>query len=325
MQTRRSLVKIDCQGTPAPSIYYAAADLLEQRLHSLLPTADEEPQNLHRAMRHSVFGGGKRLRPRLLVAVAAACGADAADKVLVLNAACAIEFIHCASLIHDDLPVFDNAPQRRGRPTVHVQYGEPLAILAGDALLSRAYEVLAEVPSRLAHRALQIIRLMGTATGSREGIIGGQSLEQPPQRDDADTLKQDSSIMSFPPDVVERYHIMKSAALFRLAASAGAVVSGSANREAWGKVGCYLGQAFQLADDLCDVSTHVAAAGKPLGRDATLGRPNAALASGPREVSRKMWTLFRNAYELAVSLAAEPQPLVALLDQVGSHFKGVAE
>ena len=91
----------------------------------------------------------------------------------MLNAACAVEFLHAASLIHDDLPVFDDSAERRGQPTVHVLFGEPLAILAGDALLSRAYEVVAESPSRLAHRILGIIRLLGAAAGSREGIIGG--------------------------------------------------------------------------------------------------------------------------------------------------------
>jgi geranylgeranyl diphosphate synthase type II len=276
---------------------------------------------LHRAVRYAVFSGGKRLRPRLLIAVAAACKAGPLETELVLNSACAVEFLHSASLIHDDLPAFDDSPERRGRPTVHVLFGEPMAILAGDALLSRAYEVVAESPPRLAHRTLGIIRLLGAAAGTREGIIGGQSMEQPvpadasPSGSDAQAAKP-----AFTPDMVDRYHAMKSAALFRLATMAGAIAAGSEARDAWAQVGHYVGMAFQLADDLCDVSGHAAAAGKPVGRDAALGRPNAALVHGQNETRRRMEALLREANALASSLVAEPRPLIELLGQASSHF-----
>lgn len=323
MRTRTRTVseQVVSSASATLSSYCATNDLLEQRLDALLPPAEKDPQPLHRAIRYAVFSGGKRLRPRLLIAVAAACEAGPVEIELVLNAACAVEFLHSASLIHDDLPVFDDAPERRGRPTVHVLFGEPLAILAGDALLSRAYEVIAESPSRLAHRALGIIRLLGAAAGSREGIIGGQSMEQFVQTEAATSPSGDkSSKPVFTPDMVDRYHAMKSAALFRLAAMAGALASGSENRLGWAKVGHYLGMAFQLADDLCDVSGQAATAGKPVGRDAALGRPNAALVHGQNETRSRMEVLFQKANTLAASLVAEPRPLIDLLDQAGTYF-----
>lgn len=303
---------------------YLTNDLIEQRLNALLPPAEQVPQLLHRAMRHAVFSGGKRLRPRLLIAVVASCGVEtrgSAEIDLALNAACAVEFLHAASLIHDDLPAFDDAPERRGKPTVHVLFGEPLAILAGDALLSCAYEVIAKSPASLAHRSVAIIRLMGAAAGSREGIIGGQSMEQDLQSHPEGVASDgEATPPAFTPDMLERYHFMKSAALFRLAAVAGALVAGHENLRDWAKVGDYLGLALQLADDLGDVAGQSATLGKPVGRDAQLHRPNAALVHGQTETRHRMWTLLQKTRTLAASLVADPKPLVALLNQSSSYF-----
>lgn len=315
----------------------AQPEPLEDFLSSLLPSAELAPQALHRAMRHAVFPGGKRIRPRLLLTVSAACAADEAETELAMHAACAIELIHSASLVHDDLPCFDDARQRRGLPTVHLVYGEPLAVLAGDALLTRAFELMAESPPRLARRALRIVRLLGQATGSREGIIGGQSLEQssaytgrelprskfasaatPVEGAAAGSLRTEPA--EFPPDILDRYHAMKTAALFRLAAEAGAVAAGATDAPAWGEVGQCLGLAFQLADDLCDACGSEAAAGKPVRRDQDLGRPNAVVVAGEQSTRTRLQGLLTQALARTVELAADPKPLVSLIEELSGHF-----
>ncbi|HMU38549.1 MAG TPA: polyprenyl synthetase family protein [Pseudomonadota bacterium] len=279
-------------------------DPVEEALLALLPQKEDPPETLHRAMHHAVFSGGKRIRPRLLLTVASACAADDAELDLAMRAGCAIEFIHSASLVHDDLPCFDDADVRRGKPTVHKLFGEPMAVLAGDALLTRAFEVLADAPSRLARRALRIVGLLGQATGSKEGIIGGQSLEQ---------HGLDGSIL-------DRYHAMKTAALFRLAASAGAVAAGATDAEGWGEVGHCLGLAYQLADDLCDAVSSPDIAGKPVRRDETLGRPNAALLSGEGQTKQRLVAFVLRAQARTRELAADPKPLLDLIEELSNHF-----
>ena len=282
-------------------------DPLEEALSALLPAPETEPQALHRAMRHAVFPGGKRIRPRLLLTVAAACAADESETELALHAACAVELIHSASLVHDDLPCFDDAAQRRGTPTVHRAFGEPLAVLAGDALLTRAFEIMAESPPRLARRALRIVRLLGAATGSREGIIGGQSLEQ-------DHLAAEFG------GILDRYHAMKTAALFRLAAEAGATAAGAADAPAWAEVGQCLGLAYQLADDLCDTCGSADSLGKPVHRDEALGRPNAVAVAGERATRTRLESLLERVLLRTRALAAEPKPITALVEDLGGHF-----
>ncbi len=280
------------------------SDPVEEALLALLPPKDETPETLHRAMHHAVFSGGKRIRPRLLLTVASACAADDAEMDLAMRAGCAIELIHSASLVHDDLPCFDDADFRRGKPTVHKLFGEPMAVLVGDALLTRAFEILADTPARLARRALRIVGLVGQATGSQYGIIGGQSLEQ---------KGLDGSI-------IDRYHAMKTAALFRLAASAGAVAAGATDSDAWGEVGQCLGLAYQLADDLCDAVCCAEIAGKPVRRDESLGRPNAALLTGESVTKQRLVALILRAQTRTRELAAEPKPLLDLIDDLSGYF-----
>lgn len=293
----------------------AQLDPLEEFLSSILPDADTAPTALHRAMRHAVFPGGKRIRPRLLLTVAAACAAGEAELELAMHAACALELIHSGSLVHDDLPCFDDARQRRGRPTVHMIYGEPLAVLAGDALLTRAFELMAETSPRLARRALRIVRLLGQATGSREGIIGGQSLEQSEH-----AAGPPAGTLGFAPDILDRYHAMKTAALFRLAAEAGATAAGATDASAWAEVGQCLGLAYQLADDLCDTCGSQEAAGKPVRRDIDLGRPNAVVATGEQPTRTRLQALLDQALSRTAALAAEPKPMVSLIEELSGHF-----
>lgn len=295
-----------------------AKDPLEEHLVALLPPIVSPPEGLHRAMWHAVFPGGKRIRPRLLLTVAAACAADGAELELAMAAACAVELVHSASLVHDDLPCFDDASTRRGRPTVHKLYGDALAVLAGDALLTLAFESLADSPPRLARRALRIVRLLGQATGSREGIIGGQSLEQDAHA--AAPLDAVSEKDGMLPDVLDRYHAMKTAALFRLAAEAGATAAGATDCSAWGEVGQCLGLAFQLADDLCDAVGAPTAAGKPVRRDAALGRPNAAVLVGEDYTRTRLAELLALALARTDELAADPKPLRQLIAELSTHF-----
>jgi geranylgeranyl diphosphate synthase type II len=295
-----------------------AKDPLEERLQLVLPPEGAPPQLLHRAMRHAVFPSGKRIRPRLLLTVAAACAADEAEMELAMTAACAVELVHSASLVHDDLPCFDDAALRRGRETVHKAHGEALAVLAGDALLALAFEVLADTPPRLARRALRIVRLLGMATGSREGIIGGQSLEQNLAPVAAPSGLSGKSAVAA--ELLDRYHAMKTAALFRLATEAGATAAGATDASAWAEVGEILGLAFQLADDLCDVVGKPSIAGKPVRKDAALGRPNAAVLVGEEYTRSRLAALIEQALRRTQELAAEPKPLVALIEELYAYF-----
>ena len=217
------------------------------------------PPLLAAAMRHAVFPGGARIRPRLCLAVAAACGDNDPDATNA--AAAALEFLHCASLVHDDLPCFDDAEIRRGCPSVPAAFGAPLAVLAGDALIVLAFQTLAwgavKNPARLAPLLLTI----GHAVGSPNGIVAGQAWESEPAID------------------LACYQRAKTGSLFAAACVAGAAAAG-AEPEPWRALGEKLGQAYQIADDLLDAVATPEEADKPVGRDNTLGRPNAVARYG---------------------------------------------
>jgi geranylgeranyl diphosphate synthase type II len=233
----------------------AAGSRIEAALEAAIERGESggAPQGLASALRHAVFPGGARVRPQLTLAVALACGDDAPE--LADAAAAAIEFLHCASLAHDDLPCFDDAATRRGRPSVHAAFGEPLAVLAGDALIVMAFDCLARAgvlnPDRLAPLLLAITR----AVGMPSGIVAGQAYESEPN----------------PP--VDIYHRAKTGALFVAAVTCGAIAAG-ADPGPWRALGDHLGGAYQVADDLLDALTTDAASDKPTGRDAVLKRPN---------------------------------------------------
>lgn len=289
-------------------------EALRDHLDDLLPPAEQAPTSLHRAMRAAVLDGGKRVRPRLLFAVfGAACGGDAtpAQRDFALRAASAIELVHSASLVHDDLPCFDDADTRRGRPTVHRAFGEANATLAGDALIVLAFQLLSEPAAPLPGRRLEFVHQLALATGSSEGIIGGQGLEEVLS---ANAVAQ--TIGTLAPGAVERYHALKTAALFRLAAQAGAAAACSANIDAWADLGARLGLAFQLADDLIDVEG--GDAGKPVGQDAAHGRPNRVLCEGRLVARRQFATLLDGAITSVMELASDPQPLLSFLGRLSA-------
>jgi geranylgeranyl diphosphate synthase type II len=232
------------------------------------------PPRLAAALRHAVFPGGARVRPHLCLAVGAACGADL--PALVEAAAVAVELLHCASLAHDDLPCFDDAATRRGRPSVHAAHGEPLAVLAGDALIVMAFDVLAEAGAAVPHRLPALLRTITRGVGAPTGIVAGQAWESEP----------------FTP--VEPYHQAKTGALFVAAVTAGALAAG-ADPTPWRAVGENLGAAYQVADDLADAVCEDGACGKPAGRDAALHRPNMVHRLGLQGAYARLDTLVAQA------------------------------
>ncbi|CAO4178181.1 polyprenyl synthetase family protein [Methylorubrum aminovorans] len=235
------------------------------------------PPLLAEAIRYAVFPGGHRIRPRLCLAVAQACGDD--DPAASDAAAAAIELLHCASLVHDDLPCFDDAPMRRQKPSVHAAFGVPLAVLTGDALIVAAFETLARGAARSPARLASLVGLVARAVGSPSGIVAGQAWESEPHV-----------------DLVE-YQQAKTGALFAAATVAGAAAAGAAPLP-WRLLGECLGEAYQVADDLRDVACRQEEIGKPAGRDATLGRPNAAALLGMSGALERLRRLTREAIEV---------------------------
>jgi geranylgeranyl diphosphate synthase, type II len=253
-----------------------------QRIESTLERAVKRaqargaPPRLAAALGHAVFPGGARIRPQLCLAVAAACGDDAPE--LADASACALELLHCASLVHDDLPCFDNALIRRGRPSVQAAYGERVAVLCGDALIVLAYESLALAASKHAARV-----------GMPQGITAGQAWEC----EDACAL----------PD----YQRAKTGSLFSAAVEMGALAAGS-DPLAWEAFGAKLGEAYQVADDIRDVTADADELGKPVGQDQHLGRPSVVAERGLPQALAYFEALIEDA-----SAALPPGPAVPVM------------
>ena len=217
------------------------------------------PPRLQAAMQHAVFSGGARIRPQLCMAVATACGDDAPE--LTNAAAVALELMHCASLVHDDMPAFDNADVRRGRPTVHKAFSEPLALLAGDGLIVMAYQVLLQSGRQHPERLITLMENLSRGVGLPSGIVAGQAWGGETAAD------------------LAQYQRSKTGALFVSATCAGAIASGRAC-EPWAPLGAFLGEAYQVADDIRDVLGDIASLGKPAGQDTLNDRPSSAQAMG---------------------------------------------
>lgn len=227
---------------------------IDQALEKLLPPPTQRPDSIHQAMRHSVFAGGKRLRPILCMEAARMIAGSLPDGVQELG--CALEMLHTYSLIHDDLPALDNDDLRRGKPTCHVVYGEAIAILAGDALQTLAYEVLARLKAP-AEARVRIIEEIARGTGTVDGMIGGQvkDLEAEHQKPDAETL--------------EYIHRSKTGALITASLVSGAIYAGAAMPEVQRlrDFGRAIGLAFQIVDDVLDVTQSSEQLGKTAGKD----------------------------------------------------------
>lgn len=234
---------------------------VEIALDRFLPSLDSYPPRLMDAMRYSVFAGGKRLRPILMLAATEAVGGETEA---ILPAACAIECVHTYSMIHDDLPAMDDDDLRRGKPTNHIVYGEAMAILAGDALLTHAFELLSRAPLVDRFSApvlLQVHQCLASASGGF-GMIGGQVIDILSEGQEVDLA------------TVEYIHRHKTAALIEAAVVMGGLLGGGTDEEvqALRTYGHQIGWAFQIADDILDVEGDAAILGKAVGRDAELGK-----------------------------------------------------
>jgi geranylgeranyl diphosphate synthase type II len=236
-----------------PNFFDANHRYIEAALERLLPSAGTPPATIHQAMRYSVFAGGKRIRPMLCLEASRIFSAETNAAV---EAGCAIEFIHTYSLIHDDLPALDNDDLRRGKPTCHKQFNEATAILAGDALLTQAFETLSRIPAD-ASRCVAVIREVSSAAGTRDGMVGGQVADI-----EAERKPVTAEMLSY-------IHRSKTAALIRGSVIAGAICGGgdAEDVERMRRFGDDIGWAFQVVDDILDVEESSAALGKTAGKD----------------------------------------------------------
>jgi geranylgeranyl diphosphate synthase, type II len=236
-----------------PNFFDEDLQLVDAALQRLLPNTETPPSSIHEAMRYSVFAGGKRIRPILCLEAARIFAPDVTP---ALHPACAIEFIHTYSLIHDDLPALDNDDLRRGKPTCHKKFGDAIAILAGDALLTLAFETIGATPVDPSLR-VKILAEVATSSGTVNGMVGGQV---------ADIEAEGKSVG---PETLEYIHRSKTAALIRAAVTAGAICAGATDQDV-ARVrhfGETIGWAFQVTDDILDVEESSAALGKTAGKD----------------------------------------------------------
>jgi geranylgeranyl diphosphate synthase type II len=226
---------------------------VDAQLDRLMPAESVQPPSIHQAMRYSIFAGGKRIRPILCLEAARIFGADVDH---ALYPGCAIEFIHTYSLIHDDLPALDNDDLRRGKPTCHKKFGEAAAILAGDALLTLAFETIAASPVSAERRAAMVTEI-ATAAGTVHGMVGGQVAD----------LEAEGKPVG--PEMLEYIHRSKTAALIRASVTSGALSAGAAPEDVarLRRFGETIGWAFQVTDDILDVEESSAALGKTAGKD----------------------------------------------------------
>lgn len=242
------------------------------------------PAQLSSALHYAVTPGGARIRPTILMSVAHACGDDM--PLVSESAAAALELIHCASLVHDDLPSFDDADVRRGKPTVHKAYSEPLAVLTGDSLIVLAFEILANAGVKDPARALALVQALAQRTGSPNGICAGQAWESETKVN------------------LSAYHRAKTGALFIAATQMGAIAAGQ-DAEPWEELGARIGEAFQVADDLRDALYDADTLGKPAGQDDLHGRPNAVSEFGVQGAIRRLKDILAGAISSIPSCKGE--------------------
>jgi geranylgeranyl diphosphate synthase, type II len=236
-----------------PSFFEEDRVAVDAELDLLLPGESVPPPSIHQAMRYSVFAGGKRVRPMLCLETARIFNAESPH---ALYPGCAIEFIHTYSLIHDDLPALDNDDLRRGKPTCHKKFGEATAILAGDALLTLAFETIAATPVSPERRVAMVTEI-ATAAGTVNGMVGGQVAD----------LEAEGKKVG--PEILEYIHRSKTAALIRASVTSGALCAGASLEDVarLRRFGETIGWAFQVTDDILDVEESSAALGKTAGKD----------------------------------------------------------
>jgi farnesyl diphosphate synthase/geranylgeranyl diphosphate synthase type II len=290
-------LNLNHEAAPSIDTLIARAD---HALAQALPAEHQPPVELHRAMRYAVLGGGKRLRPLLVYAAGIALDAnlDALDA-----AACAVEFIHAYSLVHDDLPAMDDDALRRGRPTCHIVFGEAMAILAGDALQALAFEILADATDiDDADTRLRMLQVLGRACGA-EGMAGGQAF-------DLAAVGHRLALAE-----LERMHDYKTGALIRASVMLGALASGcreAVTLDALDRFGRAVGLAFQVRDDILDVEGDAAVIGKTQGKDAAADKPTFVSIIGMDASRRRLDELVGEALTAVEPLGERGNTLAAL-------------
>jgi geranylgeranyl pyrophosphate synthase len=277
--------------------------LLDNALDELIPTATAAPHRLHEAIRWSVFAGGKRIRPAILMAAGKTFGAATAD---LLRSAAAVEMIHTYSLIHDDLPAMDDDDLRRGKASCHKQFGEATAILAGDVLQTLAFKAIADDISLSAETRVRLISLLADAAGTPTGMVAGQQL-------DLDAEGGELSIG----DIVQ-IHNRKTGALISAAAVGGAIL-GEATQIELDAIRTYaekVGLLFQVTDDILDVTQETATLGKTAGKDQVAAKatyPGHYGLQGSHEIAK---TLYREACDALLVIDKDTEILELLADQI---------
>jgi geranylgeranyl diphosphate synthase type II len=273
--------------------------LVDEALEQFLPPADELPDSLHKSMRYSVFAGGKRVRPILLLAACEAVGGEIGP---AMPAACAMEMIHTYSLIHDDLPAMDNDDFRRGNPTNHKVFGEAIAILAGDALLTEAFILLSD-PGQCGKtgstRLLPVIHEIARSAGSH-GMVGGQVVDMESEgKPDVDLA------------IVQYIHTHKTGALLKASVKAGALLGGAddAGLAAMTRYGEAVGLAFQIADDILDIEGTTEEIGKDAGSDEARGKATYPAVMGIAEAKRRAGELVGMALDALSGFDEKADPL----------------
>lgn len=276
-------------------------------LAALLAKENEYPQSLHKAMHYSLFAGGKRLRPTLVLASAEAVGGEVAG---ALNIACAFECIHTYSLIHDDLPAIDNDDLRRGRPTCHKVFGEATAILAGDALLTAAFEMAAQSECADKGAVIRAIAELARAAGST-GMIGGQVVD----------IESEGKDVPFP--VLEYIHIHKTGELILASVRCGAIVAGATDEQlpSLTRYGQAAGLAFQIADDILDVEGSSDEMGKATGGDEVRGKATYPSLIGMQESKTRAAELVDIALDAVSGFDEKAEPLRAIARYIVSRRK----
>jgi geranylgeranyl diphosphate synthase, type II len=272
---------------------------VEEALDRSLPPATAWPETIHRAIRYSLFAGGKRIRPLLALAAAEAAGGEEEE---VLPFACAVEMVHTYSLIHDDLPAMDDDDLRRGKPTCHKVFGEAIAILAGDALLTRAFHLIVDLPADLdgdrLRRRLVAAAILGEACGTG-GLIGGQVLDLESERRPVDAA------------TLERMHRAKTGALLGACVRGGAVL-GRATPETTScldRFASAIGLAFQVVDDILDATEGAEQLGKTAGKDRAAGKATYVAVHGLAGARRIAADLLAQAREAVAPLGRRGAPL----------------
>ena len=281
---------------------------VERALARALPATDGVAETLHESMRYSLSAGGKRLRPVLCFASCEAVGADAA---LAEAPAAALELIHTYSLVHDDLPCMDDDDFRRGKPSNHRVYGEALAVLAGDGLLTRAFGVLSEAAEIPAATRVAMVATLAEAAGAG-GMVGGQALDVAAEGD----AEVDLPTLQF-------IHTHKTGALFAASCRLGAL-AGGADMDAVQRLGRYgekMGHAFQIVDDLLDEAGRSETLGKSSGRDRARGKATYPRILGVEESRRRIASLTTAAAEIAESFGTAGQPLLGIVRFVAERSK----